>query len=293
MNKISISLIDTCKKYGTENIFRICKESGFDAIDYNLEIYKLDDEIYGGSDDAFESHFAEVKRLADKYELEIGQTHGRCKSYDPVKEEQKDWFHAITEKDIKASAILGSPSCVVHFIDSTRWGKQPAEVMREVSNEMFHSIIPYAEKHKVKIALETFGAARVRGDRIRDFFADPNEFLWQYRQMDTEYKTICVDTGHTHEAGSFWVPPVEDMIRILGKDISILHLHDNSGHWDDHLLPGMGTIDWPAVFDALDEVGYSGNYNFEVYLRFGNYLEEYLHFAGKYLRNFVEKRGRI
>ena len=144
------------------------------------------------------------------------------------------------------------------------------------------------------IILETFGAARVNGDRIRDFFADPSEYLWQYNNMKTEYKTMCVDTGHTHEAGSFWVPPAEEMIRILGKDISLLHLHDNSGHWDDHMLPGMGTINWPAVFDALDDISYEGNYNFEIRTNcFGDYLEEYIRFVGKYVRNFVDKRGRI
>jgi len=207
--------------------------------------------------------------------------------------EHNEQIRQVTEKDLKASSVLGSPSCVVHFINSTRWGKQPAEVMRSVSEEMFRSIIPYAEKYKVNIALETFGAARIKGDRIRDFFADPNEFLDQYRRMDTQYKTMCVDTGHTHEAESFWVPPPEEYIRILGKDVTLLHLHDNSGHWDDHQLPGQGTIQWGKVFDALDEIDYRGTYNLELGLkRYGSSLEDFLCFAGKYMRRFVENHGR-
>ena len=84
------------------------------------------------------------------------------------------------------------------------------------------------------------------------------------------------------------------MIRILGKDVSLLHLHDNSGNWDDHLLPGMGNIKWPKVFDALDEIGYSGGYNFELSIRFaGKLLEEYANFMGKYLREFVNCRGAL
>lgn len=297
-NKLSISCFDIVQKYGIKRGLQICKESGFDAVDYNLDCYRRperpENSIYNGTDDAFESHFSEIRKIADNLELEIGQTHGATKNYDPIKEEQKEWFHTIAELDLKASSILGSPACVIHFIDSTRWGKQPPERMRSASNEMYTAIIPYAEKYKVKIALETFGAARVNGDRIRDFFADPTEFLWQYNNMDTTYKTMCVDTGHTHEAGSFWVPPAEDMIRILGKDISLLHLHDNSGHWDDHMLPGMGTIDWPAVFDALDDIGYNGNYNFEIRTNcYGDYLEEYIRFVGKYVRNFVDKKGRV
>ena len=101
--------------------------------------------------------------------------------------------------------------------------------------------------------------------------------------------------GHKHgphEAGSFWVPPVEEMIRMLGSDVSILHLHDNTGHWDDHLLPGMGSINWPAVFDALDDIGYKGNINCELRIGFyGDMLEEFVQFAGKYMRRFVDNRG--
>ena len=169
-----------------------------------------------------------------------------------------------------------------------------SDMGRFVASELYDKCLPHAEKYKAKIAMETFGAARVQGARISDFFASPNEFLHQYNRLDTEYKTICVDTGHTHEAESFWVPPPEEMIKIHGKDISILHLHDNTGHWDDHLLPGLGNINWPAVLDSLDEVGYSGVYNFELRLPFfGSMLEDFIRYSGKYLREFVDRRGNL
>ena len=292
MKKIGISCQKIVKRYGVDRALEICKASGFDAIDFGLEIYNIGDKIYSGSEETFVEHFGGIKKKADELGLLISQTHGRCTTYLPDDEKSREWLHAVTERDLRATSLLGAPACVVHFINSTRWGKQPAALMRETSREMFDKIIPYAEKYKVKIALETFGAARIAGARVRDFFADPTEFLDQFNGMDTEYKTICVDTGHTHEAESFWVPPPEEMIRILGKDISILHLHDNSGHWDDHLLPGMGNINWRAVFDSLDEVGYNGVYNFELSLAFaGSYLEDYIRFVGQYLRRFVDNRG--
>ncbi len=293
MKKIGISCRRILSCYGIDRGLEICKRSGFDAVDFGLEAYNINDAVYGGSDDAFESHFDAIRKKAESLELEISQTHGRCKTYMPNDDESREWLHAVTEKDLKASSVLGSPACVIHFINSTRWGKQPAELMHSVSGEMFDNLIPFAEKYKVKIALETFGAARIAGARVRDFFASPDEFLRQYNRLNTEYKTICVDTGHTHEAESFWVPPPEEMIRILGKDISILHLHDNTGHWDDHLLPGMGNINWSTVFDALDDVGYQGVYNFELRMDFEKMLEEFVNFAGRYLRFFVDNRGNL
>ena len=293
MKKIGISCRAVLKRYGVERGLEICKESGFDAVDFSLEHYKPEDEIYGGSEDAFESHFAAIRKKAEELELEISQTHGRCATYRPDDEATNEWVRVVTERDLKATAALGSPSCVVHFINNSRWGKQPAEVMRRESDRMFNDIIPYAEKHKVNIAIETFGAAKISGARIREFFADPTEFKQQYERMNTQYKTMCVDTGHIHEAESFWVPTPEEMIRILGSDISILHLHDNNSHWDDHLLPGMGNINWPAVFEALDDIGYQGVYNFELAMRFGHMTEEFVRFAGKYLRAFVDREGKM
>jgi len=291
--KIGISCRSIIKQYGVERGLEICKESGFDAVDFGLTGYTLTGPLYSGSEDEFVSFFTAVRKKADELELEISQTHGRTGTYAPDNEEHNEMVRRITEKDLYASSILGSPCCVIHFPNSTRWDKQPPSVMHEVSSQMFDTFVPWAEKYNVKIALETFGAARIKGARVRDFFADPTEFLFQYNRLPENLRTICVDTGHTHEAESFWVPPPEDMIRILGSDISILHLHDNNSHWDDHLLPGMGNIKWPAVFDALDDIGYTGVYNFELAMRFGGMLEEFVRFAGKYLRAFVDNRGNM
>ena len=294
MKKIGISCASLVKRYGVDRAFEIVKASGFDAVDFNLEAYKPEDSIYGGSDDAFESHFDYIKRKAAELELEISQTHGRCVTYFPDDPARKEWADKVNALDLRATAALGAPSCVIHFINNTRWGMQPPELLHKVSAEVYDTALPTAEKYKVNIAMETFGAARISGARIRDFFAAPEEFKRQFDRLDTKYKTICVDTGHTHEAESFWVPPPEEMIRILGKDVTLLHLHDNSGHWDDHMLPGMGNINWPAVFEALDDIGYSGVYNFELKIRFaGKLLEEYTNFIGRYLREFVNCEGSL
>ena len=249
MKKIGISCKEILKRYGIEGGMELIKRCGFDAIDFSCELYRLGDEIYGGSDDAFYSHFEKVKLTAKHFELEISQTHGRCATVVKDNEEFNEKSLRLSELDLKATAALGAPACVIHFPNTSRNGKLPAMEMHELSTRFYSSLVPAAEKYGVKIALETFGAARIAGARVRDFFACPNEFKKQYDSINTTMKTICVDTGHTHEAESFWVPPPEEMIKILGKDISLLHLHDNSGHWDDHLLPGLGNIRWPAVFD--------------------------------------------
>jgi sugar phosphate isomerase/epimerase len=72
---------------------------------------------------------------------------------------------------------------------------------------------------------------------------------------------ICLDTGHHNlikgNQGKF--------IREAGPLLQALHLHDNDGSGDQHLMPyGAGKINWTDVFSALKEVGYRGLYNWEI-----------------------------
>ena len=72
---------------------------------------------------------------------------------------------------------------------------------------------------------------------------------------------ICLDTGHAHLSGV----NCPDFIRRAGPRLRALHIADNLGQHDDHMLPyGRGTIRWPEVMQALHEVGYAGLFNFEV-----------------------------
>lgn len=48
-----------------------------------------------------------------------------------------------------------------------------------------------------------------------------------FDMLESEYKTFCLDTGHSNEAHFYGGPTVQDTISILGKDITALHLHDN------------------------------------------------------------------
>ena len=122
--KIGISCRYILDAYGIDRGLEICKESGFDAVDFDLSKHKLDDPIYGGSDDAFESYFNFIKEKAERIELEISQTHGRCETYIPGNDEVKQRTDRFNLLDLRATAILGAPSCVIHFPNTSACGKQ-------------------------------------------------------------------------------------------------------------------------------------------------------------------------
>ena len=72
---------------------------------------------------------------------------------------------------------------------------------------------------------------------------------------------ICLDTGHANIAGV----DIPDFVRRAGPRLEALHVADNLGRNDDHLLPyGRGTVPWSTTMAALREAGYEGLFNFEV-----------------------------
>lgn len=79
---------------------------------------------------------------------------------------------------------------------------------------------------------------------------------------------ICLDSGHAHLSGV----DVPGAIRTAGHRLMTTHFHDSyagvapraSLHDADlHLVPGLGTIDWPEVIRAMDDVAFQGPVVFE------------------------------
>lgn len=70
---------------------------------------------------------------------------------------------------------------------------------------------------------------------------------------------FCLDTGHAHLTGE-----MAALLRRCGKYLCNIHIHDNSGDADCHLIPGQGTIDWFALMEELDAVDYAGPLTLEI-----------------------------
>jgi len=57
---------------------------------------------------------------------------------------------------------------------------------------------------------------------------------------------FCFDIGHAHiEAG------VAPSFKQMKERVATVHIHDNHGEKDEHLLPYEGTIDWDEALGAL------------------------------------------
>lgn len=65
--------------------------------------------------------------------------------------------------------------------------------------------------------------------------------------------SFCFDTGHAHLWASWdaYLPRFADRL-------TALHIHDNNGEADEHLIPGDGAIDFVRLVKLLKACGYAG-----------------------------------
>ena len=77
---------------------------------------------------------------------------------------------------------------------------------------------------------------------------EPSPLLDLVQAIGDSRAALCLDVGHAHAVSKI---PVREWLRVLGPHLGHLHLHDNDGSADRHLLPGDGTIGFP---DLLDEI---------------------------------------
>jgi sugar phosphate isomerase/epimerase len=94
----------------------------------------------------------------------------------------------------------------------------------------------FAKQRGVTIALENTPGELATPANLRQFIADT-------RLTDLR---LCFDSGHAHIADG-----VMNSFETMRELVVSAHIHDNHGEKDEHLAPGSGTIDWPAVLPEL------------------------------------------
>ncbi len=293
MKKVSISVCTFQKKFGDKGALEVAAEIGADAVDFDLSSRsraKIDEEK---TEEELTAYYTGLYEYAKQLGIEIGQTHGRTRSFsnDPIEDA------AIMERIRKECLItkaLRAKYCVIHNVSNVVMGANAdPSLMHDIGFSVYNQILGYAKQYGIRVLTETFGAYNWNSC---DFFGDAYEFKKLYDRICSEgdnanHFGICIDTGHSNMATRFSNPSVPDVIRMMGKDIYCLHLNDNDRFSDQHHMPMAGTLDWNKVLDALDEVGYSGTYNLEVNLSsFGvGFEKETAAFAIKQLKFMLDQ----
>jgi sugar phosphate isomerase/epimerase len=165
---------------------------------------------------------------------------------------------AVYRNGLVALRRLGGGILVTHHIAIPSPDDQPEEHARrrQAFTTSLRELAAVAADLGVRLAIENGGSGwHADVAHLQALLADAGG--------DTdgvhEVLGICLDTGHRHRFGD-----VAEAIRLGGRAISTLHIHDNHGARDEHILPLDGTIAWAPVLRALREVGYASVFLYEI-----------------------------
>ena len=143
--------------------------------------------------------------------------------------------------------MLGARYLVVHPIWHEKNGKTINSRLRfiDVNAKAIKKWLPKAEECGVVLLSENilWGAS-----------ADPRVIAGLVKAVDSDWFGWCFDVGHAHCCG--YKP---DVLKACAVAPMSLHIQDNDGTGDGHLIPGDGTIDWTLFLATLREIGYLGD----------------------------------
>ena len=224
--------------------YRRMREIGYDAVDQDLA---RTDEPYYADKAAMEAHCKAVRAAAEEAGIEISQVHGPWPTDDTTEEKR-----AATLENMRLAVygchVLGAPYLIIHPQMPYGWGREDdAEFALRLTVDLMKALMPDCERYGVTLCLENMPMTAHRistMDRIAEAVA----------MVDHPNAGICLDTGHVNVFGQ----SLGDAVHAAGKYLRTLHVHDNDGKADRHLLPYLGTADWESFTAALADVGFDG-----------------------------------
>jgi len=250
----------------TEASLQPLKDAGFDGVEANALVHP--------------DRAAECRKIAEKMDMRIHSVlrgWAEFNSEDPAKVASS---LAVTEKALRAAngygadAVLLVPCRIggmpmpdpwdfriefdeksghVHKVcdgDNSKYSEYIGAHNRAIdtSREAVKKLIPLARKLKVVIALENvWNNLWVQPAIYRNFVAS----------FQTEWVRSYFDIGNHVKYG-----PSQEWIRTLGPLIAKLHVKDfklnPGGRGGKFVHPRDGSVDWPEIRRAIEEVGYNG-----------------------------------
>lgn len=229
-------------------------EAGFDCLDFSFGESGLN-WTGGKSEFDYYKRIEEIRAFADKIGIPFNQAHAPF-STNP---EDKEGLDAVI-KSIELAAVLGVRQIVVHPMHYLKY-KGNEDELKRVNYNFYSSLLPYAEKNRIKIAVENMWQFDSnRNYIVHDTCASPKEFCEYVDMMDSEWIIACLDIGHCALVGE----DIPEMIHALGhKRLHALHVHDVDYRHDNHTLPGIERLNYTEVVKALAEIAYEGEFTLE------------------------------
>jgi sugar phosphate isomerase/epimerase len=222
--------------------------AGFEGFDFNGI-----DVVANWVKNDGDRHVGKLKDAVEQHGLRFVQAHGPMFSNYA---EELAGSPALTPPCLEWCARLKAPWMVMHPLTVDRSASRSENLAANLS--YFRDMLPAMERHGVGVAIENmsdvFGGPRRYG-------AVPEDLVELCDHLAHPLFGLCWDTGHANLQHL----SQRAALGMLGSRLKVLHVQDNDGLQDNHILPYHGNIKWDEVLAGLKAAGYTGEWTFEVH----------------------------
>ena len=253
----------------------LIKKHGFDAIDYNIDTFVSTehlrkeslDSFFDKSEEELYEHFTPLKEALQKTGIVISQMHAPLPAFVYGEDDFNRYMVTVHEKCIAVCDFVGCPAIVVHPTYTAN-----REYRMENNLGFYRTLIPAAKKHGVTVCAENLFTS-FNGRHVDGACSHPDECVRLIDALNAEAGEkvfgFCFDMGHANLLGR----NIYEFITTLGDRLTLLHIHDNDGANDLHMMPYTYTrnwgrflvADWEGLIKGLADINFDGTLSFESY----------------------------
>lgn len=261
----------------TMQAFELIKGAGFDCIDFNLDNFLTNKELYEGKANSFFNYsreelrlfFGEYKAQMDRVGLKASQMHAPYPIWVDLKWDQNDYVMGnVIPKSLEIAKVMEIPWVVIHPMKMQKIYGKDEEIRQNV--EYYKTLVPLLKEYRVGVCVEDLYEG-IGGRIIEGPCTNVNEAIYYIDTLNDyageELFGLCLDTGHLQLTKQNPVP----YIRSVGSRLKVLHLHENDGAYDVHQMPftygydESDGPDWKEIAHALSDIKFDGTLSFETY----------------------------
>ena len=250
--------------YGADGRYDAIKKSGYDSIDFQ-EFANIYTDFFTLPEEEFIEEVKAQRAKIESYGLKVHQAHAPWvwdAPRDRTPEEREMWLLAM-KKALKGVSALGADLMVVHALCPYDDRDENSDEVIALNEQFIADVADFAATYGITVCLENLPFKKHPVSSV-EAVCDIVD------KLNRDNLKICLDTGHA----AIFDPDVAAAVRYIGNRLATLHIHDNMGASDSHLVPGDGIIDWDAFAKALKDIGYNGVISLETSPKHGNFSKE-------------------
>ena len=246
------------KKASIEEAVQLCGAAGYRVMDMNF--YDCTTFRLPFVTDAWERWIYGIRETAENVQVEFSQAHANFYNFCDANAKDKEFLDQMVLRSIDCAAILGVKWIVIHAGTDFEAARAVAS-SKQKNIEYFRPVLEYAAKQGVGVAIENLWDLNIAPKRRYTTTAE--ELVDLVDTLHTEFDNvgICWDCEHADIMKQEQGPALQ----LIGDRLKATHISDNAGIADDHILPFHGNMEWLPFMRALSDIGYQGDFTYEIH----------------------------